>query len=49
MCGVSVSLLFAIVTRLIGGKERFSPEEQRTSVMWRNFFQRNLSCRKTQK
>jgi len=49
MCGISVSLLFAIVTRLINREERFSPTEQGAGVTRRSFLQRNLSCRKIAK
>jgi voltage-gated potassium channel len=46
MCGVSVSLLFAIVTRLINRKARFSPK-QRAAVTHRSLVPRNFSCRQT--
>src|SRR5579863_9190835 len=45
MCGISVSLLFAIVTRLINREERPSPKEQGADVTHRSFVQRNISCR----
>ncbi len=41
MCGISVSLLFAIVTRLINREERSSPTEQGADVAHRSFVQRN--------
>jgi voltage-gated potassium channel len=37
MCGISVSLLFAIVTRLMNREERSSPKEQGASVTHRSF------------
>jgi Ion channel len=37
MCGISVSLLFAIVTRLINREEQFSPKEQGAGVTHRGF------------
>jgi voltage-gated potassium channel len=46
MCGLSVSLLFAIVTRLINREERSSPKEQSAGIIHRNFVQSNISCRK---
>jgi voltage-gated potassium channel len=46
MCGISASLLFAIVTRLINREERSSPK-QRASVAHRNLVPRNFSCRQT--
>ena len=49
MCGISASLLFAIVTRLINREERSSVTEQVAGVPHRGFVQRNLSCRKTTK
>jgi voltage-gated potassium channel len=49
MCGISASLLFAIVTRLITREEPSSPGEQGTGVTHHSFVQRNLSCRKTTK
>jgi voltage-gated potassium channel len=49
MCGISASLLFAIVTRLINREERSSPKGQGADVTHRSFVQRNLSCRKTTK
>ena len=48
MCGISVSLLFAIVTRLINREERSSPE-QGASVTHRSLVPRNFSCRQTTK
>jgi voltage-gated potassium channel len=47
MCGISVSLLFAIVTRLVNREERSSPKEQGAGATGRSFVQRDLSCRKT--
>src|SRR5579863_5711299 len=41
MCGISASLLFAIVTRLINREERSSPKEQKADVAHRSFVQRN--------
>ena len=49
MCGISASLLFAIVTRLINREERSSLMEQVAGVTHRAFAQRNFSCRKTAK
>ena len=49
MCGISVSLLFAIVTRLTNREERSSPKEQGANVTHRSSVQRNFSCRKTTK
>lgn len=49
MCGISVSLLFAIVTRLINREEQFSPKEQGAGVTHRSFLQGKFSCRKTAK
>ena len=49
MCGISVSLLFAIVTRLINHEERSSPKEQGADVTHRSFVRRNISCRTTTK
>jgi len=46
MCGLSVSLLFAIVTRLINREERSSPKEQGAGVTHRSFVQRDISCGK---
>jgi voltage-gated potassium channel len=48
MCGISVSLLFAIVMRLINREERTSPQ-QGASVTHRSFVPRNFSCRQTTK
>ena len=47
MCGISVSLLFAIVTRLINREGQSSPKVQGTGVIHRGFVQRNIPCRKT--
>jgi voltage-gated potassium channel len=47
MCGISVSLLFAIVARLINREEQSSPKQQGAGVTHRSFVQRNFSCRKT--
>ena len=44
MCGISVSLLFAIVTRLINREERSSSQEEGARVTHRSFEQRNISC-----
>ena len=44
MCGISVSVLFAIVTRLINREERSSPEEHEASVTERCLVPRNISC-----
>jgi voltage-gated potassium channel len=49
MCGISASLLFAIVTRLINREERSLPREQGADVTRRNLVQRNFSCRITTK
>ncbi len=49
MCGISASLLIAIVTRLINREERSSPKEQGAGVTLRSFVQRNVSCRTTTK
>jgi voltage-gated potassium channel len=46
MCGISASLLFAIVTRLINREER-SSLEQGAGVAHRNLVPRNISCRQT--
>jgi len=48
-CGISVSLLFAIVTRLISREERSSLPERGTGVTHRSLVQRNFSCRRTTK
>jgi voltage-gated potassium channel len=45
MCGISMSLLFAIVTRLINREERSSPNEQGADVSGRSLVRRNFSCR----
>src|ERR1700751_750326 len=47
MCGISVSLLFAIVTRLINREGQSSPKVQGAGVIHRGFVQRNIPCRKT--
>src|SRR6201997_2300853 len=47
MCGISVSLLFAIVTRLINREERSSPDDQGARDARRSFVKRSISCRKT--
>jgi voltage-gated potassium channel len=44
MCGISVSLLFAIVTRLINREEQSSPKEQEASASDRGLVPRNFSC-----
>jgi len=49
MCGISVSLLFAIVTRLINREEQSSRRQQRAGVTRRSLVQRNFSCRITTK
>jgi voltage-gated potassium channel len=49
MCGISVSLLFAIVTRLINREERSALTEQGADGIHRSFVRRKLSCRKTAK
>lgn len=49
MCGISVSLLFAIVTRLISREERSSPKELAADVPRRGLVRRNYSCRNTAK
>jgi hypothetical protein len=49
MCGVSVSLLFAILTRLINREERSSPKEQGADITLRSFVQRDFSCNITTK
>jgi len=46
MCGISVSLLFAIVTRLINREERSSPK-QGANVTHRSLVPRSFSCRQT--
>ena len=46
MCGISVSLLFAIVTRLINREERSSTQEEGAGVIHRSFEQRNIPCAK---
>jgi voltage-gated potassium channel len=48
MCGISVSLLFAIVMRLINREER-SSLKQGASVTHRSFVPRNFSCMQTTK
>jgi voltage-gated potassium channel len=48
MCGISASLLFAIVTRLINREERSSPKRG-ASVAYRSLVPRNFSCRQTTK
>jgi hypothetical protein len=47
MCGLSVSLLFAIITRLINREERFSPKEQKATATHRSVVGRKFSCRNT--
>jgi voltage-gated potassium channel len=49
MCGISVSLLFAIVTRLINRGVRSSPKEQIADVTHRSFVQRKFLCKTTTK
>jgi voltage-gated potassium channel len=46
MCGISVSLLFAIFTRLINREERSSPK-QGAGITHRSLVPRNFSCRQT--
>ena len=47
MCGISVSLLFAIVTRLINCEEQFSLRKNELySITDRSFVQRSFSCTK---
>ena len=46
MCGISASLLFAMVTRLINREERFSLE-QGTTAAHRSLVPRNVPCRQT--
>ena len=43
MCGISVSLLFAIVTRLINREERSSPDDQSARDARRSFVKRSAS------
>jgi voltage-gated potassium channel len=45
MCGISVSLLFAIVTRLINREDRSSPKEHEASVTDRSSVPRSFTCR----
>jgi voltage-gated potassium channel len=47
MCGLSVGLLFAIITRLINREEQSSPKEQGAGVTRRSVVRRNIPCRKT--
>ena len=49
MCGISVSLLFTIVTRLINREERSSLKELVTAVPRRGLAQRNYLYRKATK
>ena len=49
MCGISVSLLFAIVTRLINREERSSLKELVADAPRRGLVRRNYLCRKTTK
>ena len=49
MCGISVSLLFALVTRLINHDERFPLKEHGVDVSHRSSVKRNISCRSTTK
>jgi hypothetical protein len=48
-CGVSVSLLFAIVTRPINREALSSPKEKGTGVTLRSPVPRKFSCRQTTK
>jgi voltage-gated potassium channel len=45
MCGISVSVLFAIVTRLINREDRSSPKEHEASVTDRSSVPRSFTCR----
>jgi len=47
MSGISVSLLFAIVTRLINHEERSSLKEPGADVTHRSFVPRSFSCRQS--
>lgn len=47
MCGISASLLFAIVARLINHEERSSPNKQSAGISRPSIVQRNISCRET--
>lgn len=47
MCGISASLLFAIVTWLINREEGSSINKQSAGISRRSFVQRNISCRNT--
>ena len=47
MCGISASLLFAIVTRLFNRDEQSSPNKQGAAVTRSSLVPRNFSCRQT--
>jgi voltage-gated potassium channel len=47
MCGISASLLFAIVTRLFNRDEQSSPKKQGAAVTRGSLVPRNFSCRQT--
>jgi voltage-gated potassium channel len=49
MCGISASLLFAIVTRIINREERSLPKEYGADVTNPGFVKRDFSCRTTTK
>jgi hypothetical protein len=47
MCGISVSVLFAIVTRLINREDRSSPKEHEANVTDGSSVPRSFTCRQT--
>jgi voltage-gated potassium channel len=47
MCGISVSVLFAIVTRLINRDDRSSPKEHEANVTDGSLVPRSFTCRQT--
>ena len=47
MCGISVSVLFAIVTRLINREDRSSLKEHEANVTDGSLVPRSLTCRQT--
>ena len=47
MCGISVSVLFAIVTRLINREDRSSPTEHEANVPDGSLVPRSFTCRQT--
>jgi len=47
MCGISVSVLFAIVTRLINREDRSSPKEHEAGVTDGRLVPRSFTCRQT--